>query len=258
MDETEKLRDDPAMLMEESVYRRMLEKDPTSRVFSELANLFWTQDRFDEVISVLERGVELYPDDLAARRLLSKAYLKTGRMLEAMAELEKVAVRLDNLASIYLDLGQIYYHQRDMGKAMAAARIFSSHHPENDLGQELLARLTPDLATESPEPAVPHQQAATQTGEAEETEVSPPVPAPFLTKTLAELFRQQGHHEKAAEIYQKLSLLPPDEPQRIRAAGEPSPGPTDLRHLQKKKAINIMEKWLGKIRHSSSTQEVSV
>ncbi|MBF0552201.1 MAG: tetratricopeptide repeat-containing protein [Deltaproteobacteria bacterium] len=74
---------------------------------------------------------------------------------------------------------------------------------------------------------------------------------------LAELFRQQGHHDKAAEIYQKLSLLPPEEPQPIPAAEEPTPGPADLKHLQKKKAINIMEKWLGKIRHSSSTQEVS-
>ncbi|MBF0524718.1 MAG: tetratricopeptide repeat protein, partial [Deltaproteobacteria bacterium] len=112
MDETEKLRDAPAMLMEESIYRRMLGNDPTSRAFLELAKLYWTQDGFDEVIPVLERGLEFYPDDLAARQLLAKAYLKTGRTLEAVAELEKAAARLDDLASIYLDLGQIYYQQR--------------------------------------------------------------------------------------------------------------------------------------------------
>ncbi|MBF0526094.1 MAG: hypothetical protein HQK56_13480, partial [Deltaproteobacteria bacterium] len=148
--------------------------------------------------------------------------------------------------------------QREMDKAGKAAGIFSSHHPDNEMGQELLARLTPDLATESPEPAGSHREAETPPGEAEEEVLSPPSPAPFLTKTLAELFRQQGHHEKAAEIYQKLSLLPPDESQLIPATEEPAPGPVDLKHLQKKKAINIMEKWLGKIRHSSSTQEVSV
>ena len=76
----------------------------------------------------------------------------------------------------------------------------------------------------------------------------------MITKTLAEIYLQQGHLHKAYEIYKVLAEKDPFDPEiqkkveELREKLHPSP-PSDSPHLlTKEEKIYHLEKWLANIR----------
>jgi len=76
----------------------------------------------------------------------------------------------------------------------------------------------------------------------------------IVTKTLAELYLQQGHLQEAFEIYQRLAEKDPFDPEiqmRIKELKEqlpPSPSADLFSHHPKAERIRVLEKWLSNIR----------
>ena len=76
----------------------------------------------------------------------------------------------------------------------------------------------------------------------------------MVTKTMAELYLQQGHLQEAYEIYQALAEKDPFDPEiqeRVKELKEklhPSP-PSNLTYpLSMEERIRFLEKWLANIR----------
>ena len=76
----------------------------------------------------------------------------------------------------------------------------------------------------------------------------------MVTKTMAELYLQQGHLQEAYEIYQALAEKDPFDPEiqeRVKELKEklhPSPPPNLVYPLSMEERIRFLKKWLANIR----------
>ena len=76
----------------------------------------------------------------------------------------------------------------------------------------------------------------------------------MVTKTMAELYLQQGHLQEAYEIYQALAERDPFDPEiqeRVKELKEklhPSPPPNLAYPLSMEERIRFLKKWLANIR----------
>jgi predicted Zn-dependent protease len=76
----------------------------------------------------------------------------------------------------------------------------------------------------------------------------------MVTKTMAELYLQQGHLQEAYEIYQALAEKDPFDPEiqeRVKELKEklhPSPPSNLASSLSMEERIRFLEKWLANIR----------
>jgi hypothetical protein len=76
----------------------------------------------------------------------------------------------------------------------------------------------------------------------------------MATKTLAEIYLQQGHLQEAYEIYKALSEKDPFDQEiqkkveELREKLHPSPSPNFLYPPSKEERIRHLEKWLANIR----------
>ena len=73
---------------------KKLEKDPSSRVFAQLGDLYRKAKLYDEAIQVLSSGLEQNPNYALGHLVLAKTYLDQMRSAMAKEELEKV-IELD-------------------------------------------------------------------------------------------------------------------------------------------------------------------
>lgn len=77
---------------------------------------------------------------------------------------------------------------------------------------------------------------------------------PVATKTLAEIYLQQGHLQKAYEIYKTLAEKDPFDQEiqkrveELREKLHPSPPSNFPYHLSKEERIRHLEKWLATIK----------
>ena len=51
-----------------------LAKDPKSLVFSSLANAYRKNNMIDEAIEILQKGLEIHPNNVSARIVLGRCY----------------------------------------------------------------------------------------------------------------------------------------------------------------------------------------
>lgn len=77
----------------------------------------------------------------------------------------------------------------------------------------------------------------------------------MTTKTLAEIYLQQGHLQEAYEIYQTLAEKDPSDAEiqkrlrELRGKLHPSPPSSSPSPLSKEEKIRHLEKWLANIRN---------
>jgi len=67
---------------------RLLEIDPSERIFMEGANYHWRQGRLVEARTLLKQGIELYPGSKRLNQMLSTTYLAEKRYQDAVVTLE--------------------------------------------------------------------------------------------------------------------------------------------------------------------------
>jgi tetratricopeptide (TPR) repeat protein len=119
-------------------YEGMLAKNPTSRVFAALAELYRKAGMLDESIQLCLTGLGYHPNYLSGRVALGRAYFDKGMQKEAKEELEKVMeVTPDNLVALKV-LGKIYHGEGNLEKARSSYEKVLSIAPDN---QEIADKL---------------------------------------------------------------------------------------------------------------------
>ena len=213
------------------VYQQMMSKDPSSQVFVYLAEALWEREMYEEAIETCTKGLRLRPHDLRARVILGLSYLRTGALDSAETELLKAKEMLEINAVIYRDLAELYDQKGDSEQAFHYQKLFEAIHPS----------AVAEVETEVDEAG----------SESVAREALPEDAEMMDTVTLAELYEQQGHVDKAIEVYRKiLEISPETEEIEARLAelekriGEPQEGRTFL---------SVLEVWQSTLRERAAT-----
>ncbi|MGD8252986.1 MAG: tetratricopeptide repeat protein [Syntrophobacterales bacterium] len=216
------------------VYQQMMSKDPSSHVFVYLAEALWEREMYEEAIETCTNGLRLRPHDLRARVILGLSYLRTGALDSAEAELLKAKEMLEINAVIYQNLAELYDKKGDSEQAFHYQKLFEAIHPAAAAGMDTAGA---EARSESvPEEALP-----------EDAEM-------MDTVTLAELYEEQGHVDKAIEVYRKiLDTSPRTEEIETRLAelekriGSPP---------QDRTLLSVLEDWQSKLREEGAPESM--
>ena len=90
------------MLSKIELYREVLEIEPNSKVFFPLARQLATEERRDEAVAVLTRGIGFHPDHLEAKFLLIELLSRQGREEQAEEIFADVGSMLARYPSVWL------------------------------------------------------------------------------------------------------------------------------------------------------------
>ena len=216
------------------VYQQMMSKDPSSQVFVYLAEALWEREMYEEAIETCTNGLRLRPHDLRARVILGLSYFRTGALDSAEAELLKAKEMLEINAVIYQNLAELYDKKGDSEQAFHYQKLFETIHPAAAAGMDTAVA---EARSESvPEEALP-----------EDAEM-------MDTTTLAELYEQQGHVDKAIEVYRKiLDTSPENEEIEARLAelekqiGSPPQDST---------LLSVLEYWQSKLQEEGAPESM--
>lgn len=215
-------------------YQQMMSKDPSSQVFVYLAEALWEREMYEEAIETCINGLRLRPHDLRARVILGLSYLRTGALDSAETELLKAKEMLEINAVIYRDLAELYDQKGDSEQAFHYQKLFEAIHPS----------AVAEVETELDEAG----------SESVAREALPEDAEMMDTVTLAELYEQQGHVDKAIEVYRKiLETSPETEEIEARLAelekriGEPQEGRT---------LFSVLEAWQSTLREKAAPESM--
>lgn len=216
------------------VYQQMMSKDPSSQVFVYLAEALWEREMYEEAIETCINGLRLRPHNLRARVILGLSYLRTGALDSAETELLKAKEMLEINAVIYRDLAELYDQKGDSEQAFHYQKLFEAIHPS----------AVAEVETEVDEAG----------SESVNREALPKDAEMMDTVTLAELYEQQGHVDKAIEVYRKiLEISPETEEIEARLAelekriGEPQEGRT---------LLSVLEAWQSTLREKAAPESM--
>lgn len=136
-------------------YEEMLEKNPSSRVFAPLADLYRKAGMVDEAIALALQGVEKYPKYLSGRVSLGRAYYDKGMYDEARDEMERVVnITPDNLLANKV-LGNIYMATGDHTQAAGYFERVLMFAPDDEEASRLLENIGRGDTKRAKEPSEP-------------------------------------------------------------------------------------------------------
>ena len=169
------------------LYQQMMSKDPSSQVYVYLAEALLEREMYGEAIETCVNGLRLHPHDLRARVILGLCYLRTGDLERAESELLKAKEMLEINTITYRALAELYDEKGDLEQSERYRQLFESIH-----GAETTEAEAEVVETE-PKPV---DEEVSEGDTEEDTEVA--------TITMAELYEEQGHLDKAAEVYRNI------------------------------------------------------
>lgn len=213
------------------VYQQMMSKDPTSQVFVYLAEALWEREMYEEAIETCIKGLRLRPHDLRARVILGLSYLRTGTLDSAEGELLKAKEMLEINTVIYRNLAELYEKKGDSEQASHYQKLFEAIHPSAVDEEE-------SEVEEAGSESVPRDALA------KDAEM-------MDTVTLAELYEQQGHVDKAIEVYRKILETSPETEEveaKLTELEKRIGGPQEGRTL-----LSVLEAWQSKLREKAAT-----
>ena len=227
-------------------YKKAYEIDPKSPVIGErLAEIYFKAQRIRDAVLEAQELLKRAPENLAARRLLARIYVRTlGDLSAGTAQRETVNRAIDQYREILrldptdtdsaLWLARLYRLQNDHDKAAEVLRGILEREPENESAVEQLTQLLLDqgksmdaiallerLVKRSPTPglldllgdAYTQLHDAAHAEEAYRKAVALDQDAPSHRRGLAQALLSQEKYEEALLQYKKLAELDPEEPE---------------------------------------------
>ncbi len=134
-------------------YRAMIAKDPTSRVFAALAELYRKAGMLDEAVRLCLNGTKAHPKYMSGRVALARAYFDKGMIKEAKEEiLTVVTITPDNIVAHKI-LGDIHLLEGDAANARESFVKVLSLSPDDAEAKQKLSQVdrTPAKAAEEPQ-----------------------------------------------------------------------------------------------------------
>lgn len=163
---------------------------PESRLFLPLADALHRAGELDRAVQICSQGLESYPDFTSARVLLGKCLAALGRCGQAREILEGVLSEDENNLEALRTLVQISLDEGDK----AGANDYLSRALVLEPEDESLAAVLNSLGG---------QPSGSGVADAEEEKCSGSGEV-FITHTLGDLYRLQGHYQRAYEVYSHL------------------------------------------------------
>jgi tetratricopeptide (TPR) repeat protein len=168
---------------EVELYRQMLTKDPGSQAFVYLAEALFERSMYTKAIETCLNGLRLHPHELRARVILGLSYLRTDNLDRAESELLRAKKILEINMAAYQGLAELFERKGDKEKSSLYRRLYDLIQSPETMGAAE-PEASPQIEPEVEAPA----------------EEKPAV----ATVTMAELYAQQGHLDKAAAVYRTI------------------------------------------------------
>jgi tetratricopeptide (TPR) repeat protein len=173
-------------------YQEILARESSSLVFAALSEAYRKGNMLDQAIAVCKKGLHHHPGFVSGRVALARAYVDKGETDRAAKELEKVILAApDNLIAQGLLLA-IYEEKRDWDNLEKTVHRVLSVDPQDEKARKSWQTLRTQPTTD---------ENAADGGSGE-----------IVTQTLAEIYASQGYFDKAFDIYRKLSVREPENP----------------------------------------------
>lgn len=207
----------------------ILRADPESRVFAPLADAYRRAGRTDEALALCERGLRRYPNWVAARVVRARIQQDRGHLEAAAASFAEILRLMPDQVRAQRTLGEIHLALGRRTEAEAALARAAALYPCDREVRRLLATFRPVPPPVVEAPAIPRPEAAA--GEPAVAAAAPAERDVLATETMADLFADQGHHDRAIAIYEELLAEDPSRLQvrwkleRVRALRESPPEP---------------------------------
>jgi len=235
-------------------FEKLLSHGPSAESVFLILSRMKDEGRLKEVVQMCIRFLTLYPDDVRLRPLLAESYAEMGFFTLAGTELETVAAMIDDMASVYRLLADIYAKQRRHSEAADMLRRYLAHHPDQIEALEFLRQMETLIL---PEEALIEMEGREEDLSLSEDEFEEAL-VDFATPTIAELYYSQGRIDAAIQTYEKVVNSDPFDQDSLRRLKElrgmtaelpdaKEKGPVALRG-RKERMIRILERWLPKIR----------
>src|SRR4051812_27443222 len=130
--------------------KRRVEADPASIAFASLAEEYRRAARFDEAVEASRAGLRFHPTYVSARVTLGRSLMELGLYDQAERELHVVARSTpDNLAARRA-LGDLYWRQADLVRALEQLRLASGLAPGDGELAEMVRELEVEVAALAP------------------------------------------------------------------------------------------------------------
>jgi tetratricopeptide (TPR) repeat protein len=217
----------PGLAQQIAYYEQRLRRDPASRAFLALADLYRRTSRHDAACEVLEHGLARHPRFVSARAALGLVLAEMGEDERAREELTAVLqADPDHLLARRL-LGRDALRREWWAEACEHYERLLRQEPEDGEVRQAL-REARDRLEQAPEASAaapagePAATAAAAGPSADASERESATAAPevggsalgngFETPTLAEVYLRQGHPEKAREILERILAADPERP----------------------------------------------
>ncbi len=128
--------------------KEKVRRDPNSRLFISLADLYRKEGMLEEAVQVLTDGLERQPDYMSARVALGKIYLEENRLDSALTEFSLVAKAIPENLFAQRKLADIYMMMEDAERAKTALETVVRLNPLDKEAVEALERLRGGVLTD--------------------------------------------------------------------------------------------------------------
>ena len=201
--------------------RLAMKYDPNSAFVNvELAELYAQTNRVNEAVTEAEDILKRFPDNLDARRLLGRIYVRnlgdTGPGVRRSSQAEMLKKAVDQFEKItasdpkdvesLLTLARLYRLNNDSVKAEAAFKKAVAADPDNDEALVSLAQFYGEIGQT--------QEAARLLEKASSHNQNP-----RLLAMLGETYEKNHEYEKAVEVFRRALEQDKDDPDLLRSLG---------------------------------------
>jgi len=181
------------------LYQQCLKLDPTNgAALFELAKLYHQGQNFPAAVDHAKRAVAADKENIWYRFLLADLYSQNRQTNEAAAVYREVLAKWPERYEVYFDLANMLAYS---GKVDEAIKVYNDQEQRFGLSEELIMQEF-GMLTQSGK--LPEAQALVERA----AKAYPNQPQ--YMGLLAELYDQQGQHDKALEQYQRTLELDPD------------------------------------------------
>lgn len=181
------------------LYRECLKLDPTNgAALFELAKLYHQGQDFPSALDHAKRAVAADKENIWYRFLLADLYSQNRQTNEAAAVYREVLAKWPDRYEVYFDLANMLAFS---GKVDEAIKVYNDQEQRFGLSEELIMQ---EFGMLSQSGKLPEAQALV------ERAIKAYPNEPQYLGLLAEVYDQQGEHEKALEQYRKTLELDPD------------------------------------------------
>ncbi len=220
----------PGLAQQIAHFESRLQADPGSRAFLALADLYRRAGKFDRARQLLSEGLKTHPGFVSARVVYGDVLMSLGDLTAARVELQAVLARdPDNILALQL-LVRDAAARREWRTTCELAERLLRLQPEAAEVRTTLRKARSELAQRSQTARPAKPVAPPQTGgAAQEPAGVLAIGNGFETPTLADLYRRQGHPEKARTILERILAAEPDRSDALevlaRLDADAQPGP---------------------------------